>query len=150
MLDWGKQGCFSCWHLFVDNNMLCAFSRELIAEGSTGGLVIFEDRPNYWDAWGEIKTFRSKIRLDVMLNEAFLGSDSVDVEIHHLETPYQLEFTNISVIASGPLRAAVRALVKYGKSTIEVIVSVLYVLLVQILSLIAAGRSRLMLLLVCV
>lgn len=28
------------------------FSRELISEGSTGGLVIFEDRPNYWDAWG--------------------------------------------------------------------------------------------------
>lgn len=26
--------------------------RELIPEGSTGGLVIFEDRPNYWDAWG--------------------------------------------------------------------------------------------------
>jgi alpha-mannosidase len=27
-------------------------SRELIAEGHTGGLVIFQDRPNYWDAWG--------------------------------------------------------------------------------------------------
>jgi len=27
-------------------------SRELIAEGQTGGLVIFQDRPNYWDAWG--------------------------------------------------------------------------------------------------
>jgi len=28
------------------------YSRELIAEGMTGGLVIFEDHPNYWDAWG--------------------------------------------------------------------------------------------------
>lgn len=26
--------------------------RELLPKGSTGGLVIFEDRPNYWDAWG--------------------------------------------------------------------------------------------------
>jgi alpha-mannosidase len=32
--------------------------RELIPEGSTGGLVIFEDRPNYWDAWGAAR-FRS-------------------------------------------------------------------------------------------
>ena len=29
------------------------FSRELIQEGKTGGLVIFQDRPNYWDAWGK-------------------------------------------------------------------------------------------------
>ncbi len=28
-------------------------SRELLMEGATGGLIIFEDRPNYWDAWGE-------------------------------------------------------------------------------------------------
>lgn len=27
-------------------------SRELIPEGQTGGLVIFGDQPNYWDAWG--------------------------------------------------------------------------------------------------
>lgn len=26
--------------------------RELIQKGSTGGLVIFEDTPNAWDAWG--------------------------------------------------------------------------------------------------
>lgn len=30
-------------------------SRELITEGQTGGLVIFQDRPNYWDAWGEVE-----------------------------------------------------------------------------------------------
>ena len=29
-------------------------SRELVPEGRTGGLVIFQDRPNYYDAWGEI------------------------------------------------------------------------------------------------
>ncbi|ESK96763.1 glycoside hydrolase family 38 protein [Moniliophthora roreri MCA 2997] len=74
-----------------------ALGRELIPEGMTGGLVIFEDRPNYWDAW--------------------------DVEIHHLETARQLEFTNISVVAHGPLRASVRAEVKYGKSSIVVMVS---------------------------
>ena len=28
--------------------------RELIYEGESGGMVIFEDRPGYWDAWGEL------------------------------------------------------------------------------------------------
>jgi hypothetical protein len=46
------------------------------------------------------------------------------VEIHHLETPHQLDFTNISVTAQGPLRVALRTVVKYGKSTIDVTVSV--------------------------
>ncbi|KAH7922134.1 glycoside hydrolase family 38 protein [Leucogyrophana mollusca] len=71
--------------------------RELIPKGRTGGLVIFEDRPNYWDAW--------------------------DVEIHHLETSTPLEFTQVRVIAEGPLRAAVQTKVKYGKSTIDVTIS---------------------------
>ena len=34
--------------------LILPFSRELISEGMTGGLVIFQDRPNYWDAWGEL------------------------------------------------------------------------------------------------
>ncbi|PPR01817.1 hypothetical protein CVT24_001681 [Panaeolus cyanescens] len=72
-------------------------NRELIPEGSTGGLVVFQDRPNYWDAW--------------------------DVEIHHLETPQPLSFSNVSVVSQGPLRAAVRAEVKYGQSTISVVIS---------------------------
>ncbi|KAG6840407.1 hypothetical protein C0991_006916 [Blastosporella zonata] len=72
-------------------------SRELIAKGATGGLVIFEDQPNYWDAW--------------------------DVEVHHLESAKPLEFTNISVVAQGPLRGSVKAVVKYDKSTIEVTIS---------------------------
>ncbi|TFK38533.1 glycoside hydrolase family 38 protein [Crucibulum laeve] len=71
--------------------------RELIPEGSTGGLVIFQDRPNYWDAW--------------------------DVEIHHLETAEPLAFTNVSVVSQGPLHASVRAQVKYGQSTIDVTIS---------------------------
>ncbi|KIK72580.1 glycoside hydrolase family 38 protein [Paxillus rubicundulus Ve08.2h10] len=70
--------------------------RELLPQGVTGGLVIFEDRPNYWDAW--------------------------DVEIHHLETPTRLEFSGVRVIADGPLRASVQTQVKYGKSTIDVTV----------------------------
>ncbi|KAI0685236.1 galactose mutarotase-like domain-containing protein [Cytidiella melzeri] len=71
--------------------------RELLETGKTGGLVIFEDRPNYWDAW--------------------------DVEVHHLEKMTPLEFSNISVIAGGPLRALLRAVVKYGKSTITTTIS---------------------------
>jgi alpha-mannosidase len=34
---------------------LCVYDdgrRELIPQGQTGGLTIFEDHPNYWDAWG--------------------------------------------------------------------------------------------------
>ncbi|KAJ6452571.1 galactose mutarotase-like domain-containing protein [Mycena sanguinolenta] len=68
--------------------------RELIQEGATGGLVIFEDRLNNWDAW--------------------------DVEIHHLEKATQLEFTKVSVVAQGPLRASVEAEVVYGQSRITV------------------------------
>ncbi|KAH7908394.1 glycoside hydrolase family 38 protein [Hygrophoropsis aurantiaca] len=71
--------------------------RELIQKGRSGGLVIFEDRPNYWDAW--------------------------DVEIHHLETSTALEFSEVRVIAEGPLRAAVQTKVKYGKSTIDITIS---------------------------
>ncbi|KJA22158.1 glycoside hydrolase family 38 protein [Hypholoma sublateritium FD-334 SS-4] len=72
-------------------------NRELIPEGQTGGLIIFQDRPNYWDAW--------------------------DVEVHHLETAEPLAFTNVSVVSQGPLRAAVRAEVRYGQSTISVTIS---------------------------
>ncbi|KAF8991681.1 glycoside hydrolase family 38 protein [Cyathus striatus] len=71
--------------------------RELIPEGASGGLIIFQDRPNYWDAW--------------------------DVEVHHLETAQPLAFTDVSVVSQGPLHAAVKAQVRYGQSTIDVTVS---------------------------
>ncbi|KAF8583534.1 glycoside hydrolase family 38 protein [Ramaria rubella] len=71
--------------------------RELIPTGSTGGLIIYDDRPNYWDAW--------------------------DVEIHHLETPHILQFENAEVLDNGPVRASVVAEVKYGKSTIKTTIS---------------------------
>ncbi|CCM00538.1 uncharacterized protein FIBRA_02572 [Fibroporia radiculosa] len=71
--------------------------RELIPQGQTGGLVIFDDRPNYWDAW--------------------------DVEIHHLETPHPVQFSNLSVVAEGPLRASIKSVIKYRQSTITVTIS---------------------------
>jgi hypothetical protein len=46
-----------------------------------------------------------------------------DVEIYHLETAQHLEFTNVSVVTQGPLRAAVRAEVKYGQSNISITVT---------------------------
>ena len=46
----------------------------------------------------------------------------VDVEIHHLESRKELTFSGLKVVANGPLRAAVEAEVKYGKSTIKVTV----------------------------
>ncbi|THH17029.1 hypothetical protein EW146_g3709 [Bondarzewia mesenterica] len=71
--------------------------RELISKGKTGGLIIFEDRPNYWDAW--------------------------DVEIHHLEKWQELKFSGIKIVAEGPLRASVLTKVEYGQSTINVTIS---------------------------
>lgn len=54
---------------------------------------------------------------------ASLTSCHVDVEVHHLETARPLVFSNVSVVSQGPLRAAVRAEIKYDKSTIVVTVS---------------------------
>ena len=45
-----------------------------------------------------------------------------EVDYNHLETPQPLEFSNISIVSQGPLRAAVLAEVKYGQSTISVTV----------------------------
>jgi len=71
--------------------------RELIASGKTGGLIIFSDQPNYWDAW--------------------------DVEIHHLEKFTELAFTDVAIVESGPVRASVEATVKYGQTTIKATIS---------------------------
>ncbi len=46
----------------------------------------------------------------------------VDVEIHHLEKFQKLKFESISVAAEGPLRASLKANIKYGQSTIDVLV----------------------------
>jgi hypothetical protein len=45
-----------------------------------------------------------------------------DVEIHHLETPNELKFTNLKIIDKGPVRASLQADASYGKSTIKVTV----------------------------
>jgi hypothetical protein len=47
------RGLWDSWtrvlmHICVRDNS----RRELTPQGQTGGLVIFEDHPNYWDAWG--------------------------------------------------------------------------------------------------
>ena len=86
----------------------------MISKGLTGGLVIFDDRPNYWDAWGSswISSHLSH----------FHNVSSLDVEIHHLETAELIKFENISVVAEGPLRASLKAETKYGDSKISVVV----------------------------
>ena len=76
--------------LNTDNTELVSFihkesGREAIAQGSTGNrFVLFEDMPNYWDAW--------------------------DVDIFHLEKPLPLKGTSCKaeIIEEGPLRASVR------------------------------------------
>jgi len=51
-----------------------------------------------------------------------------DVEIHHLETRQPLRLGKINVLDEGPLRAAVSAELKYGKSSINVVVRSLLLL----------------------
>ena len=50
---------------------------------------------------------------------------NTDVEIHHLEKFNRLEFSNVKIVAKGPLRAAVSATVKFGKSKADVTVSLI-------------------------
>jgi hypothetical protein len=111
MLSSSKSFCLVTFTLHIDYSV---YSRELIPEGTTGGLVIFQDRPNYWDAWG---SYTANV-YPVLLTDL-----SQDVEIHHLETAKPLEFSNICVVSQGPLRASVRAEVRYGQSTVSVTVS---------------------------
>jgi alpha-mannosidase len=56
------------------------------------------------------------------MNHIQISLNCAEVDYNHLETPQSLEFSNISVVSQGPLRAAVLAEVKYGQSTISVTV----------------------------
>ena len=51
-----------------------------------------------------------------------ISLNSTEIDYNHLETAQPLEFSNVSVVSQGPLRASVRAEVKYGQSTISVTV----------------------------
>ncbi|KAJ9110122.1 hypothetical protein QFC19_001793 [Naganishia cerealis] len=68
--------------------------RELIAEGMTGGFVIYRDHPRSWDAW--------------------------EVDISHLETRKPLKFSDVRVLESGPVRATLACDVDEGGSKITV------------------------------
>lgn len=46
-----------------------------------------------------------------------------DVDAFHLEKPQHLKFSSVSIKENGPLRGSVFATVKYGKSTLEVEIS---------------------------
>ncbi|MGC9041420.1 MAG: alpha-mannosidase [Roseiflexus sp.] len=71
------------------------YEREIIAEGAAGNqLVLYEDRPMFWDAW--------------------------DIDPFYLEKPYPIH--NISewrVIEEGPLRATVEIARRFGRSMIR-------------------------------
>ncbi|KAJ7793658.1 hypothetical protein B0H14DRAFT_3497814 [Mycena olivaceomarginata] len=60
-------------HKRITSPLDVQLDRELIQEGATGGLVIVEDCPSYWDA--------------------------CNVEIHHLEKAMHLESAGVSVVA---------------------------------------------------
>lgn len=76
-----------------------ALDKELIPHGKTGGMVIMEDHPNFWDAW--------------------------DVNAFHLEKQTHLKFGSVGILDHGPLRATLGATVMLGQSSMDVEVSVL-------------------------
>jgi alpha-mannosidase len=72
--------------------------RELIPHGQTGGFILYEDQPANWDAW--------------------------DVDVFHLEKFIRLEFSDLTVVEQGPMRASVKAQVNFGGSKLQVTVSI--------------------------
>ncbi|KAF9516132.1 glycoside hydrolase family 38 protein [Hydnum rufescens UP504] len=72
--------------------------RELIPENTTGGLVVFDDKPGYWDAW--------------------------DVEWYHLQTAQPLQFESIKIVENGPAYASLESTVTLGASVIKVKISI--------------------------
>jgi len=74
--------------------------RELIPGGQTGGFILYEDQPANWDAW--------------------------DVDVFHLEKFVRLEFSGLTVVEQGPMRASVKAQVNFGGSKLQVTVSIFH------------------------
>ncbi|KAF8173542.1 hypothetical protein K438DRAFT_1980800 [Mycena galopus ATCC 62051] len=70
---------------------------KLIQEGATGGLVVFEDRPNHWDA--------------------------CNVKIHNLEKATH-QSAKILVVTQDPLRVSVRVWVVYEQSRFSITVHI--------------------------
>lgn len=71
-----------------------ALQRELIKPASgaeTAGLMLYSDLPLSYDAW--------------------------DAEIYHLNCGIEVAFTCVEVLAVSPLRATLRAIARFGKST---------------------------------
>ncbi|WWD20554.1 hypothetical protein CI109_105030 [Kwoniella shandongensis] len=69
-----------------------ALDKELLPPKQTGGLVIMEDHPNYWE----------------------------DVDEFHLEKQTHLKFEGLHIQEAGPLRGIVGATIQLGQSRIEV------------------------------
>ncbi|OCF39360.1 hypothetical protein I317_06845 [Kwoniella heveanensis CBS 569] len=77
-----------------------AWQRELLTPGpgaETGGLMIYDDFPLAYDAW--------------------------DAEIYHLDCAITLFFDHVEVDADGPLRASLKAISIFGKSKVELTIS---------------------------
>ena len=68
------------------------------------------------------------VRYLSLVRECEFLIETLDVEIHHLETRHPLKFSNIRISATGPLRASVVAEVKLASSVVKVSVSVHHIL----------------------
>ncbi|KAF8307864.1 glycoside hydrolase family 38 protein [Clavulina sp. PMI_390] len=72
--------------------------RELIPQGRSGGLMMFRDRPIYWDAW--------------------------DTEVYDVKSGKPLTFESMRVAETGPAYASLESTLAYDRSTIKVLISI--------------------------
>ena len=63
------------------------FSREFIPQGKSGGLVIFQDRPNAFDAWGELSNEHRFSWVVVMSHEGHSSESDIPVAGHLYNSP---------------------------------------------------------------
>jgi alpha-mannosidase len=61
--------------------------------------------------------------MQLSLYSVIISTVIVDVEVYHLETREALLFSNITIVETGPIRAALRAEVKLANSTFVTTVS---------------------------
>jgi len=89
-------------HFRVSNGRITSIfdrqsNREILQEGKTAGLTICEDYPPQFDAW--------------------------EVEMTSLETEEELKFDRVRISQSGPWRSSLTLISTFGKSQVEMTVS---------------------------
>lgn len=107
--DW-RETWVGCVHLPSHNPLTLFSSRELIPKGRSGGLVIFEDRPNYWDAWGPFFHYVVNRGLDMTLLWVLQMSKSTTSKLL-----LRLRFLKFGLLPKGPFGPLFRPKLNTGK-----------------------------------